>query len=93
MVHKFLDRADDRVAIEILDAHLLEPAGLHDTGDAGRIVAVTLVDLHLEYRLGVARVDADHRQAKSLELGSQPGGRRSGLDADPYRSRRLRSHE
>jgi hypothetical protein len=34
----------------------------------------------------MARVDADHWQAKSLELSPQPGGRRSGLDADPYRS-------
>jgi hypothetical protein len=30
----------DRVAIEILDAHLLEPAGLHDAGDPSRIIAV-----------------------------------------------------
>jgi hypothetical protein len=36
--------------------------------DAGRVVAVALVYLHLERRLGVARVDADHWQAKSLEL-------------------------
>src|SRR6266446_980504 len=49
--------------------------------------------LHLEYRLGVARVDADHRQAKLLELGPQPCGRRSCLKADPYRSRCFRSHE
>src|SRR6266478_3443864 len=53
--------------------------GLHDAGDAGRIVAVTLIDLHLEYRLGMARVDADHRQAKLLELGPQPCGCRSCL--------------
>src|SRR5260370_30633082 len=59
----------NRVAIEVLDAHLLKPAGLHDAGDAGRIVAVTLIDLHLEYRPGMARVDTDHRQAKPLELG------------------------
>src|SRR6266478_575631 len=83
----------NRVAIEVLDAHLLKPAGLHDAGDASRIVAVTLIDLHLEYRLGVARVDADHRQAKLLELGPQPCGRRSCLKADPYRSRCFRSHE
>src|SRR5258706_4815083 len=83
----------NRVAIEVLDAHLLKPAGLHDAGNAGRIVAVTLIDLHLEYRLGVARVDADHRQAKLLELGPQPCGCRSCLKADPYRSWRLRSHE
>src|SRR5258705_3461842 len=67
----------NRVAIEALDAHLLKPAGLHDAGDAGRIVAVTLIDLHLEYRSGMARVDTDHRQAKLFELAPQPCGRRS----------------
>src|SRR5262245_34769690 len=30
--------------VEILDANLLEPAGLHDAGDTGRIVAVTLIE-------------------------------------------------
>src|SRR6476659_709506 len=59
----------DRVAVEVLDAHLLEPAGLHDASNAGRIIAVALVDLHLEHRLCMARIDADHGQAKSLELG------------------------
>jgi hypothetical protein len=39
----------------------LKPAGLHHAGDPGRIIAVALIDLHLEYRLGVARVDTDHR--------------------------------
>ena len=73
----------DRVAVEVLDAHLLEPAGLHDTGNAGRIIAVALIDLHLEHCLGVSRVDADHRQVKSLELGPQPRGRRSCLKAYP----------
>src|SRR5262249_15820680 len=83
----------NRVAIEVLDAHLLKPAGLHDAGNAGRIVAVTLIDLHLEYRSGMARVDTDHRQAKLFELAPQPCGRRSCLESDPYRSRCLRSHE
>src|SRR5215831_10014077 len=50
----------NRVAIEVLDANLFKPAGLHDAGDAGRIVAVTLIDLHLEYRPGMTRVDTDH---------------------------------
>ena len=58
----------DRMAVEILDAHLLEPAGLHDASYAGGIVAVALVNLHLEHCFSVARIDADHRQAKS-ELG------------------------
>src|SRR5437660_7452492 len=57
----------NRMAIEVLDAHLLEPAGLHDAGDAGSIVAVTLIDLHLKHRLGMARIDTDHRQPKSLD--------------------------
>src|SRR5215813_9321431 len=83
----------NRVALEALDAHLLKPAGLHDAGDAGRIAAVTLIDLHLEYRSGMARVDTDHRQAKLFELAPQPCGRRSCLESDPYRSRCLRSHE
>src|SRR5260221_14553160 len=83
----------NRVAFEVLDAHLLKPTGLHDAGDAGSIVAVTLIDLHLKYRPGMARVDTDHRQAKLFELGPQPCGRRAWLKADPYRSRCLRSHE
>jgi hypothetical protein len=57
------------VAVDILDVHLLEPTGLHDAGDPDSIVAVALVDLHLEHRLGMARIDTDHRQTKSLELG------------------------
>ena len=58
----------DRVTVDILDVHLLEPAGLHDTSDPDSIVAVAFVDLHLEHRLGMARVNADHWQAKSLKL-------------------------
>jgi hypothetical protein len=58
----------------------------HDAGDTGRIVAVTLIDLHLEYRPGMAGVDTDHRQAKLFELGPQPCGGRPCLKADPYRS-------
>jgi hypothetical protein len=49
------------VAVDILDVHLFEPAGLHDAGDPDSIVAAAFVDLHLEHRLGMARVDTDHR--------------------------------
>src|ERR1700733_10859750 len=59
----------DRVAVDILDMHLLEPTRLHDARDPDGIVAVPFVDLHLENRLGMTRVDTDHRQTKSLELG------------------------
>src|SRR6476660_4413164 len=51
----------DRVAVDILDVHLLEPAGRHDKSDPDSIVAVALVDLHLEHGLGMARVDTDDR--------------------------------
>ena len=57
------------MTIEILDANLLEPAGLYDAGDASRIVAIALIDLHFEHRPGVTRIDTDHRKAQSLELG------------------------
>ena len=59
----------DRMAVDILDVHLFEPTGLHDAGDPDGIVAVVLVDLHFEHGFGMARVDADRRQTKSLELG------------------------
>jgi hypothetical protein len=57
------------VAVDILDMHLLEPTRLYDARDPDSIVAVAVVDLHLEYRLGMTRVDTDHWQAKSLERG------------------------
>src|SRR5262249_895401 len=56
----------------------------------GRIVAITLIDLHLEHRLGMARIDTDHRQAEPLELGPQPRGRRSCLQTHPYSPSPLR---
>src|SRR5262245_32891731 len=61
-------QSPNRVAIEVLDTYLLKPAGLHDAGDTRRIIAVTLIDLHLEHRLGMARIDTDHRQVKLFEL-------------------------
>ena len=48
------------------------------------VVGIGLVDLHVERLLGVARVEADHRQAVCDELGVQPGGQGSGLDADAH---------
>ena len=58
----------DRVAVDILDVHLLEPARLHNAGDPNSIVAVAFVDLHFEHRLGMTRIDTDHRQAQLLKL-------------------------
>src|SRR5258705_13943442 len=78
----------DRVTVDILDVHLLEPTGLHDAGDPDSIVAVALVDLHLEHRLGMALVNSDHWQPKSLKLSPKPRGSRSCLEAHTYLARR-----
>src|SRR5262245_46237808 len=48
----------DRVAVEVFDTHLLVPSALHDPGDAHGVVAVALVDLHLQSSLGMPRIDA-----------------------------------
>jgi hypothetical protein len=42
------------MTVEIFDADLLEPSGLHDTGNADRIVTVAFIDLHLDDSLGMA---------------------------------------
>jgi hypothetical protein len=47
--------------------HFLEPTRLHDAGDPDSIVAVALVDLHLEHGLGVARIDAKSRNYPMLQ--------------------------
>ena len=83
----------DSVAIKVLDAHFLEPAGLHDACDASRIVAVVLVDLHLQHRFCMASIDTDYRQVKPRELGPKPSCRRSSLKPNPNRTRRFRPHE
>src|SRR5262249_36600696 len=62
---------------KILDADLLEPAGLHNTGDAERVVTVAFIDLHLEHSLGMASINTDHRYAQPLELAPQPRGCRA----------------
>src|SRR5262249_53765553 len=59
----------NRVAIEVLDAPLLKPAGLHDAGNAGRIVAVTLIDLHLEYRS--ERLDHQERERDEARVNDR----------------------
>ncbi len=53
---------------EPLDLDLLVPTALHDPGQAHGIVAVALVDLHRQRRLGMTGIDADHRQAERPEL-------------------------
>jgi hypothetical protein len=59
----------DRVAVEIFDAHLLIPSTLHDACYAHGVVAVALVDLHLQSRLRMPRIDTDDRQSQLTQLG------------------------
>nr|WP_245473652.1 hypothetical protein [Bradyrhizobium zhanjiangense] len=49
-----------RVTIEILDANLLVPTTLHDTRYASSVISVALIDLHLQNRLRMPRVNADN---------------------------------
>jgi hypothetical protein len=79
----------DRVTVEVFDAHLLIPPTLHDAGDTYGIVAVALVDLHLQNSLGVPGVDADDGQSQLIQLGPQPCRRCSGFESDPRNMRRI----
>jgi hypothetical protein len=79
----------DRVTVEVFDTHLLKPPTLHNAGDAYGIVAIALVDLHFQSRLGVPGIDADDRQPQLIQLGPQPGRRCSGFEPDPRDMRRV----
>src|SRR5690242_6123542 len=62
----------DSVAIKVLDVHFLEPAGLHDACDASRIVAVVLVDLHLQHRFAWrASIQITGRSSRASSVQSQ----------------------
>jgi hypothetical protein len=81
------------VTIEVFDADLLVPPALHDTGDANRVVAITLVDLHLQSCLGVSGIDADDGQSQLMQLSPEPRRRRSCLKPNPRNMRRMRFDE
>ena len=72
-----------------LDPNLPVPTGLHDPRQADGVVAVTLVDLHRQCRLGMAGINADYWQAERPELMPEPGRGRSRLEADTYRLWRI----
>src|SRR6516164_8325573 len=52
-------------------------------GNAAGIVAVGLVDLRLQHRPHVSRLDTDHRQASFGERAIKPLRQRSGFQSDP----------
>src|SRR6478752_816200 len=55
----------------------------HHLGYAAGIIAVGLVDLRLQCRSHVPRLDADHRQASFRESAEQPLRQRAGFQSDP----------
>src|SRR6266446_5339715 len=52
-------------------------------GDAARIIAVRLVDLRLQCRLHVSRLDTDYRQFGFGQSAEQPLRWRSGFQSNP----------
>jgi hypothetical protein len=66
------EKGFDRVTVEGLDVHLFVPPALHDAGDAHGVVAVALVDLHLQRRLRVPGIDADNRKPSSVQFSPRP---------------------
>jgi len=50
------------MAIEVFDADLSVPSAPHDAGDAGSVIAIAFVDLHLQGSLGVPGIDANDEQ-------------------------------
>ena len=65
----------------------------HNAGDAGRIVAVTLIDLHLEYRLAWRASIQITGRLSCLSLGPQPCGPSALSQGRSVPLRCLRSHE
>src|SRR5208337_1216312 len=55
----------------------------HHLGDAAGIVAVRLVDLRLQHRLHVPRLDTDHWQACFGECAEQPLRQRTRFQSNP----------
>ena len=78
---------------QALDLDLLVPTALHDPRQADGVVAVGLVDLQRQRRLGVARIDADHRQAECSKFVPQPSTGRTGLKTNARGAACLRLDE
>ena len=55
----------------------------HHLRDAARIVAIRLVDLRLQYRPHVPRLDTDHRQARFGKSVEQPLRQRPSFQSNP----------
>src|SRR5262245_66614312 len=60
-----LQKRTHRMTIQTPDANLLVPTALHDPRNTKGIIAIALVDLHLQHRLGLTGIDADACQSKA----------------------------
>src|SRR5260370_30063687 len=65
-----------------LDMHRTVKPDPHHLRDAARIVAVRLVDLRLEHRLHVPRLNTDHRQARFGKRAVKPLRQRPGFQSN-----------
>ena len=81
------------MTVEVFDVYLLVPSALHDAGYSHRVVAVTLVDLHLQSGLGMPGIDADDGQSQLIQLGPKPSRCCSRLEPNPHDMRRMRFDE
>jgi len=68
------------MTVEVLDLSI--PSAPHDACNAGGIVAIAFVDLHLQGGLGVPGIDANNREPSLVEFGPKPCRGRSCLKAD-----------
>ena len=56
------------MTVEVFDLNLFVPTALHDASNPNGIIAIALVDLHLQGRLGMPSINADDWQPLLLEL-------------------------
>ena len=73
------------LARQRLDVHRSEQVDPHHLRDAARIVAIALVHLRLQKRLGMPRLDADRRHACFRQSAEQPLRQRPGFETDTYK--------
>ena len=78
-----VSRARSVLAGQRLHMHGSEQVDAHHLSDAASIVAVGLVHLRLQERLGVARLDADDRQPGRGQPAVEPLRQRPGFEPDP----------
>src|ERR1035438_5146098 len=72
------------LAAERLYMHRTVQSHPDHLSDAARVIAVGLVDLRLQHRLHVPRLDTDHWQACFRKPTEKPLRQRPGFQSDPF---------